>query len=158
LDKRAERMLRQAGWRDPQQYVTAQRAPTTGYWYANEPLPLRLDQARLTGTRIEVLESRTLVSDELDALSDHRPVILVVRLHTHPVNQRPVRLSDRIALRARTARDAFATSRLAVNPGAAPDANGGSGSCTPVPNNRMSRHSRRAEDPAADLRDLLGGH
>jgi endonuclease/exonuclease/phosphatase family metal-dependent hydrolase len=90
LDRGAGRLLARAGWRDPQHYIPVKRVPTTGYWYANEDLPLRLDQARVTGPRIEIVNYLTYSYPEVEKLSDHLPVILDVRVHTHPIEQRPL--------------------------------------------------------------------
>ncbi|MGW1976569.1 endonuclease/exonuclease/phosphatase family protein [Streptomyces sp. NPDC001889] len=78
-DRDARDLLLSAGWRDPQEEVAELREPTTGYWYANEQVPMRIDQSLVTGDRIEVVDYRTLTDDELDTLSDHRPSKLVIR-------------------------------------------------------------------------------
>ncbi|MEO3976848.1 endonuclease/exonuclease/phosphatase family protein [Streptomyces sp. CAU 1734] len=80
-DRSPRRLLLNSGWRDPQGDVPAVREPTTGYWYDNEQVPMRLDQAFVTGDRVEVVDYRTHVDPELDRLSDHRPIELVIRLH-----------------------------------------------------------------------------
>ncbi|MFD7552235.1 helix-turn-helix domain-containing protein [Streptomyces sp. NPDC059816] len=76
-DRRARDLLTGAGWRDAQDEVPALRAPTTGHWYANERVDMRLDQGYVTGD-FTVTDYRTCVSPELNRLSDHRPVDLVV--------------------------------------------------------------------------------
>ncbi|GAA2254231.1 hypothetical protein GCM10010232_49040 [Streptomyces amakusaensis] len=79
-DRRAVDLLIASGWRDAQDEVPGPvRAPTTGHWYDNEKVPMRLDQAYATG-RIRVLDYRTLVDDELDRLSDHRPITVTFTL------------------------------------------------------------------------------
>ncbi|MGW6454702.1 endonuclease/exonuclease/phosphatase family protein [Streptomyces sp. NPDC055078] len=80
-DRRARDLLLASGWRDAQDEVAELRAPTTGHWYDNERVDMRLDQAYVTGDRIEVIDYRTHVSEELDRLSDHRPVELQLRLN-----------------------------------------------------------------------------
>ncbi|MDL5199780.1 hypothetical protein [Streptomyces sp. ALI-76-A] len=101
-DTQVLRMLMEAGWRDPQADVTIRRKPTVGYWYENEKVPLHLDQALVTGQRIEVVDYRTLgapywfapniptpdVSGTdliLTDLSDHLPVHVCIRLHHNPI-------------------------------------------------------------------------
>ncbi|MER5549747.1 endonuclease/exonuclease/phosphatase family protein [Streptomyces sp. NPDC002589] len=88
-DRRARRLLLNSGWRDPQASLPIQREPTVGYWYDNEPVPLRLDQALVTGQRIEVVDYRTLNPEvpDLTRLSDHLPTQLGVRLHRRPISQ-----------------------------------------------------------------------
>ncbi|MER6913860.1 hypothetical protein ABT354_19495 [Streptomyces sp. NPDC000594] len=83
-DRSPRNLLLASGWRDPQADVAAVREPTTGYWYANEQVPMRLDQSLVTGPRIEVVDYRTHVDPELDQLSDHRPTELVILLHPSP--------------------------------------------------------------------------
>ncbi|NUQ95055.1 MAG: hypothetical protein HOY79_00340 [Streptomyces sp.] len=87
FDRSARRLLLNSGWRDPQTAVSELREPTVGYWYDNERVPLRLDQALVTGPRIEVVDYRTLNPEvpDLTKLADHLPVLLVIRLHRHPV-------------------------------------------------------------------------
>lgn len=85
-DRDARRLLLKSGWCDPQNDVSEEREATVGYWYDNEKVPLRLDQIMVTGTRIEVVDYRTLKPDapDLTTLSDHLPVRLDIRLHRHP--------------------------------------------------------------------------
>jgi endonuclease/exonuclease/phosphatase family metal-dependent hydrolase len=87
-DRDARRLLLDSGFRDPQNDVPEQREPTVGYWYANERVPLRLDQILVTGRRIEVVDYRTLKpeSPDLTKLSDHLPVRLDIRLRRSPVD------------------------------------------------------------------------
>lgn len=101
-DTQALQMLLKAGWRDPQVDVPIRRAPTVGYWYENERVPLHLDQALVTGRRIEVVDYRTLGAPlsfapdiptpdtpgtdlALTDLTDHLPVHLRIRLHHDPI-------------------------------------------------------------------------
>ncbi|KUN02090.1 hypothetical protein AQI95_28855 [Streptomyces yokosukanensis] len=87
FDRGARRLLLESGWRDPQADVRQLREPTVGYWYENERVPLRLDQALVTGPRIEVVDYRTLNPKRpaLKNLSDHLPIRLDIRLHRSPV-------------------------------------------------------------------------
>jgi hypothetical protein len=91
-----------SGWRDPQDEIPFRRKPTVGYWYENEQVPLHLDQALVTGRRIEVLDYRTLGAPQsfapdipapdspdsdldLTGLSDHLPYRLRIRIHREPI-------------------------------------------------------------------------
>lgn len=80
LDRRARDMLLASGWRDPQHDVDQERAATTGYWWKNELVPMRIDQALVTGDQLEVVDYRTHDTPELRKLSDHLPLELTIRL------------------------------------------------------------------------------
>ena len=99
-DLDAPNLLIGSGWRDPQDEISLRRKPTVGYWYANEQVPLHLDQGLVTGRRIEVAGYRTLGAPptfaphipapdtpgrDLTDLADHLPVHLRIRLHRHPI-------------------------------------------------------------------------
>ncbi|MGW6603129.1 hypothetical protein [Streptomyces sp. NPDC055036] len=102
-DLDAVNLLIASGWRDPQDEIPLRRRPTVGYWYANEQVPLHLDQALVTGRRIEVTDYRTLGAPQsfapeipapadspdsdldLTDLSDHLPYLLRIRLHQEPI-------------------------------------------------------------------------
>jgi exonuclease III len=81
LDRRARAMLLASGWRDPQRDVDEERAATTGYWWQNELVPMRIDQALVTGDQLEIVGYRTHDTAELRTLSDHLPLELTIRLH-----------------------------------------------------------------------------
>ncbi|MFE7133843.1 hypothetical protein ACFVIM_23610 [Streptomyces sp. NPDC057638] len=85
-DRDARDLLLRAGWRDPQAEVAELRAPTTGYWYENENVPMRIDQGFVAGDRIKVVDYRTLTGVELDTLADHRPTLLTVQLLPPPAD------------------------------------------------------------------------
>ncbi|SFD42787.1 endonuclease/exonuclease/phosphatase family protein [Streptomyces aidingensis] len=78
-DRRALRVLLNAGWTDPQTRVDRSRAATVGYWYANEPVPLRLDHILTTG-RIRPLSYTTCDTPDTRAASDHLPVALTAAI------------------------------------------------------------------------------
>lgn len=80
LDRRARTMLLASGWRDPQCAVDAERAATTGYWWDNERVPMRIDQALITGGQLEVVDYRTHDTPPLRKLSDHLPLELTIGL------------------------------------------------------------------------------
>lgn len=76
-DRKARRTLLISGWRDPQKDVAELREPTTGFFYENEKVPLRIDQALYTGPKISVMDYRTL---DTGMMSDHKAVWLVFTL------------------------------------------------------------------------------
>lgn len=80
LDRAARRMLLDSGWRDPQTEVAKERGATTGYWWANEKVPMRIDQALVTGPQIKARDYLTHDSRDLRRLSDHLPMELTIEL------------------------------------------------------------------------------
>ncbi|UIX34272.1 hypothetical protein [Streptomyces sp. GQFP] len=68
-------MLLSSGWQDPEMLTGRPRSETVGYYYANEPVPLRLDHILVHG--LPVHDYRT---PDTGRLSDHRPVVLDVEV------------------------------------------------------------------------------
>lgn len=85
LHRGARGMLLNSGWRDPQKAVAEVRAPTTGYWWQNELVPMRIDQALVTGPRLKVTGYRTHDTPALRTLTDHLPAQLDIELHDEPL-------------------------------------------------------------------------
>ncbi|WP_026151107.1 endonuclease/exonuclease/phosphatase family protein [Streptomyces prunicolor] len=72
-DVRAIQVLLESGWQDPETLTGRPRDATVGYFYANEPVPLRLDHLLTYGLR--VLDYRTYDTAEARRCSDHLPVV-----------------------------------------------------------------------------------
>ncbi|MEU9270043.1 endonuclease/exonuclease/phosphatase family protein [Streptomyces sp. NPDC048251] len=75
-DTRAVQVLLESGWQDPQAATGRPRAATVGYFYRNEPVPLRLDHALAYG--LQVYDYRTYDTATARTVSDHLPVVLDV--------------------------------------------------------------------------------
>lgn len=75
-DHRAMRVLMQAGWRDPQDELPQKRTATVGYKYENEPTPLHLDHALITGPDLVPTAYVTIDTPRARAISDHLPAVL----------------------------------------------------------------------------------
>ncbi|MGW0332268.1 endonuclease/exonuclease/phosphatase family protein [Streptomyces sp. NPDC003011] len=80
-DTRAVQLLLEAGWQDPETLTGTPRAATVGYYYRNEPVPLRLDHALVYG--LHVLDYRTHDTANARQVSDHLPVVLDVESGTN---------------------------------------------------------------------------
>lgn len=78
--------LLDAGFRSPR----AEGAPDPGTWTYPNPRPDRAIDWVLVEPPIEVLEARVLDEPDLSELSDHRPVLSVVRI-PGPVDRAPMR-------------------------------------------------------------------
>lgn len=75
-DTRAVQVLLESGWQDPETITGTPRDATVGYYYRNEPVPLRLDHALVFGLRVH--DYRTYDTARARKVSDHLPVVLDV--------------------------------------------------------------------------------
>ncbi|WP_280883334.1 endonuclease/exonuclease/phosphatase family protein [Streptomyces pseudovenezuelae] len=75
-DTRALGVLTESGWQDPDTLLSTPRAATVGYYYANEPVPLRLDHILTAGFTVH--DYRTHDTKAARQASDHLPVVAVV--------------------------------------------------------------------------------
>jgi len=76
-DRRCTGNLLGAGYVDPAAHLGVKPAPTTGYWYSNEPEPQSLDHI-LLGAQLadDAREYRTVDTREARSASDHLPRLL----------------------------------------------------------------------------------
>lgn len=78
-DRRSTGNLLNAGYVDPAAHMGLKPAPTTGYWYPNEPEPQSLDHI-LLGAQLadDAREHWTVDTEEARGASDHLPKVLVL--------------------------------------------------------------------------------